>query len=256
MGYFYVDESIHERAGFILGAYVFSPHELTPHVFKKLEAVGLRPGVDKYKSSAKMSEDARQWALRNELKELLWNVKLGLVVVPSAERQNLGTEALRGLKKIILANELLEEHHHLYFDKGIVFRSPARVVEELGLNHLCEIHTDQDSRLVGGLQVADLAAHTMSVMLLETLGIVNKTVKAGPSSGYDPELDIELGFELWATLCYHFFTRDNLDPDLDQLEGFTLDTGSYSVHIAEPCTDVLRYAVQKRFGECYMGCVH
>ena len=114
-----------------------------------------------------MSEDARQWALRNELKELLWNVKLGLVVVPSAERQNLGTEALRGLKKIILANELLEEHHHVYFDKGIVFRSPARVVEELGLNHLCEIHTDQDSRLVGGLQVADLAAHTMSVMLLD-----------------------------------------------------------------------------------------
>ena len=253
MGYFYFDESIHERAGFILGAYVFSPHELTPHVFRKLEAVGLRPGIDEYKSSAKMSENATQRALRKELKELLWNIKLGIVVVPSAERQNLGTEALQGLKKIILANELLGEQHHVYFDEGIGFRSPARVVEEL---YLCEIYTGQDSRLVGGLQVADLAAHTMSVMLLETLGVINKTVKAGPNSGYDPDLDVELGFELWATQRYHFFTRDNADPDLDQLEGFTLDIGSYAVHVAELCTDVLRNAVQKRFGECYLGCIH
>lgn len=145
MGYFYVDESIHDRAGFILGAYVFSPHDLTPQVFMKLEAVGLRPSVDEYKSSAKMSKDAKQRALRNELKELLWNVKLGLVVVPSDERQNLGTESLLGLKKIILANELLEEQHHVYFDEGIVFRSSARVVEELGLSARCEIHADQDS---------------------------------------------------------------------------------------------------------------
>jgi hypothetical protein len=38
------------------------------------------------------------------------------------------------------------------------------------------------------------------VMLLERLGHLKKMVKGGANSGYDPDLDIGLGFELWASL--------------------------------------------------------
>jgi len=256
VGYFYIDESIHERAGFILGSYVYSQRDLTPYVFQKLTTVGLTAGKDEFKSSAKMSADPTQRSLRENLKDLLGNVKLGLVVVPTSERSSLGSEALKGLSKILHANALTAGPHQVYFDEGITFQDRLGLVDQLGLTNMCEIHVDRDSRLVGGLQMADLAAHTMSTMLLETLGIISKTVKAGPNSGYDPDLDIDLGFQMWATLRYHFFTMDKIDLDADPIEGFTLDTGSYAVHVAESCPEELRKAVQERFGRCYMGCIH
>jgi hypothetical protein len=257
VGYFYIDESIHERAGFILAAYVYSAHDLTPLVYERLRSVGLEPGKNEFKSSTKMTTDPIQRTLRSELKEVLRSTKLGLVVIPSTERYNLGAEALRGLNKILQANKLTNQRHHIYFDQGIVFRRHSDLTLELGMKNYCDILVGQDSRLIGGLQLADLAAHTMSVMLLETLGVVTKTVKAGPNSGYDPDLDIEIGFEMWASLRYHFFTMDNIDPEADdQLMAFTLDTGSYAVYISDSCTDNLRSAVEKRFGKCYLGCIH
>ena len=63
---------------------------------------------------------------------------------------------------------------HAYFDQGI-FRNTAAAIhlaERLGLADYCDIHAEQDSRLVYGLQLADLVAHTCATMLLETLGLV------------------------------------------------------------------------------------
>lgn len=84
MGYFYFDESIHERAGFILGAYVYSLDDLSPSVYAQIKAVGLCPGIDEFKSSAKMDKDPQQQLLRDKIKELLGNAfaKVGLVVIP------------------------------------------------------------------------------------------------------------------------------------------------------------------------------
>ncbi len=179
MGYFYIDESIHDRAGFMLGAFVFSKNDLTPLVYKAIKSCGLKPGVDEFKSSTIMSKNPIRQVLRNRINKLLFNVKLGLVVVPSNERRNFGFEVLQGLNKIILCNELIGEKHHVYIDEGILFRDRAHMIENLELSNCCEIHVDQNSIIIGGLQVADLTAHSMSIMLLETLGIINKKVKAG-----------------------------------------------------------------------------
>lgn len=256
MGWFYFDESIHERGGFIIGAFVYCESDLSPAVFEALSAVGLEPGTDEFKSSAKMSEDTAQTFLRSRLKRLFWKAKLGLVVVPFSDRTVLGNAALTGLKKLLTANGLESTRHQVYFDEGVPFLNRNKHMAELSLSGSCDFFFNQDSRQIGGIQMADLAAHTFSIMLLEELGLLTKTVKAGPNSGYDPDLDIELGFEMWATVRYHFFTKDQIDPDKDQLDGFSLDTGTYAVSVSPSCPPALASASQRRFGTMYVGCIH
>jgi hypothetical protein len=101
----------------------------------------------------------------------------------------------------------------------------------------------------GGLNVHLFVGHY-------TRGVVNKLVKAGPDSGYDPNLEFGLGYELWATLRYCFFTQDQIDIEKDQAEGFTLNVEPYGLHIAQSCPAALQEAARSRFGKCYMGCIH
>lgn len=257
MGYFYFDESIQQRVGFIVGAFVYSDTDLTPAVFQGIAAAGLRPGVDEFKSGVRMDGRPAHAAARESLRELLQGTRVGLVVVPADRRGDLGTEALAGLEKIIRANELAASGHHAYFDQGIIVRPDLADTFSTRVGVPCDVLPNQDSRSVGGLQVADLAAHSMGVMLLESLGYLKKTVKAGENSGYDPDLDIELGFELWASLRYAFFKAPQPIPGPeDQPGGLMFDVANYGLHVAPSCGDALRSAALERFGECYLGCIH
>lgn len=257
MGFFYVDESIHERGDFILVAFVYSSLDLTPIVFEEVRSVGLIPGTDEFKSSSRMDSDEKQKKLRSKLKGLLKHIKLGLAIIPYANRDVLGKEILFGLRKIIFANYLDNIAHHVFLDDGIAFNNREIEIKNSGLSSICDFHVGQDSRAVGGIQMADLAAHTMSVMLLEKLGLVTKTVKAGPSSGYDPDLDIGIGFEMWATLRYNFFTQDNINlNDFDPITSRTLDTGTYALYISGDCSPEVKSAAEGRFSENYLGCIH
>ena len=254
---FYFDESIHERGRFILGGYVYGP-DPTPDVDTALRFVGLRPARDEFKSSATMTDGPAQPTLRRELKKILaWTYRYAVLVHPFEHRSSLGREALAGLAKICRANGLTGGRQTAYFDEGI-FRTAAeanRLAAELGLSGYCDIRVEQDSRIVRGLQLADLAAHTCATMLLETLGLVTKLVKAGPNSGYDPDLDIELGFELWAGLRYQFF-NSGLPENVQSNEDMVVDVEPYGLHIAEGCSALLRQAALSRFGKQYLGCIH
>ena len=255
MGYFYFDESIHERAGFVLGAFVYAAEDVDQRVREALSSAGLTPGVDEFKSRTRMDENPLHQRLRDLLLEILNATKIGLIIISSESRAHLGVEALRGLHKIVSTNGLLDRPHIVYFDGGIQFPNLKANLRDLGLTDV-DVRIDQDSRVVGGIQVADLAARIMSVMLLEQLGLITKTVKAGPNSGYDPELDIELGFEMWASIRHQFFTQDKVDLDVGLLEGFTLDVASYALYIAESVPMSLKEAALKRFGDTYVGCIH
>lgn len=256
MGYFYFDESIHPRGGFILGAYVYSDECLEAQVALTLERFGLRTGIDEFKSSARADANPRQHLLRNSLRRLI--DRLGLVVAPIADRRLLGRDALLGLKKIIEANRFRESTHEAHFDQG-VFESQGqaeRWADEVGLPTSVRIFATDDSKRVGGIQVADLAAHTMATMLLERLGLVTKTVKAGPNSGYGPDLDIEIGFELWTTLRYHFFMRSQAaDPDGESYNP-NYDVSSCGLFVSPRCEAALAAAPEDRFGIAYLGCIH
>ena len=256
MGYFYFDESIHKEGNFILGAFVYADSDLSAAVDSAIHSVGLVPRVDEFKSSIRKRESSQQLELRNRLKILTRKTRLGLVVLPYSERSYLGREALRCLRKIIAINGLADENHKVFIDQGIQISNLSELSKEFSLQN-SELLLEQDSRHIGGLQIADLAAHSMSIMLKETLGLIKKTTKAGPNSRYDSDVDIEIGFELWTTMRYCFFTKDTIDIDNpDIISGFTVDTGKYAVHIAKSCPKELSSAVTERFGSNYLGCIH
>ena len=259
MGFFYFDESIHVRGGFIVGAFVYDDRDLTPAVFESLAKAGLQPKIDEFKSSAKMRSQPEQAKAREHLRDLLNAVRTGLVVVPGARRESLGDEAIAGLAKILKKNQLDLVPHKIFIDQGIMVSDAVGETFCNGPGKLSELHLKQDSKLIGGIQLADLAAHSMSVMLLEQLGLIKKMVKAGENSGYDPELDIELGFELWASLRYSFFKAPypKLGPIPDDPVGeMIFPVENYGLHIAASCDEKLREAALQRFGECYLGCIH
>jgi hypothetical protein len=184
--------------------------------------------------------------------------RIGIVVAPDSPRQQLGSEALCGLKKILSTNRFESTQHQAFFDQGIF--APAvtgkNVAETLG-DVAVTTFFEQDSRQVLGLQVADLVAHTCAVMLLAELGLVRKTVKAGDNSGYDPDSDMELAFELWASARYSFFAAAPPPPDQweSQLD-FQVDVESRGLHIATTCDPKVRRAASARFGSMYLGCIH
>lgn len=259
MGHFYFDETIQERGGFIIGAFVYSPNDATPKVYSAIKQVGLRPGVDEFKSGTRMDRNPRQKELRGHFKEILANTRIGVVVVPTAERASLGHEAMLGLRKILSANHLAHESHSVFLDEEItVGRTPYKeLLGESGA--LCEVHESQDSKLIGGIQLADLAAHCLGGMLLEHLDLVTKFVRAGENSGYEPDLQIELGLELWASLRYQFFKAPCPNPGaiLDDPAGdLIFDVENYGLHIADSCPQFLKKAALGRFGSCYLGCIH
>jgi len=257
MGFFYFDESIQQRAGFIIGAFVYSEEDLTAAVFEAIAAAGLRPGVDEFKSGMQMDRHPQHAAARELLRGLLQARRVDMVVAPAEGRSDLGTEALMGLEKILRAKDLMAAQHQVYLDQGILVKADLVDGFTRRSGVACEFHLTQDSRSVGGLQVADLAAHSMAVMLLESLGYVKKTVKAGENSGYEPDLDIELGFELWASLRYAFFKAPLPIPGPDDpLGDLMFDVANYGLHVASSCNEALRTAALERFGKCYLGCIH
>ncbi|MER8577737.1 DUF3800 domain-containing protein [Mesorhizobium sp. M1423] len=262
MGYFYFDESIHDDRKiladlkFILGAFVYSEIDLGPLVFEAITKVGLEPEVDEYKSSSTKINDPKQVELRDRLGSILRrNARLGIVIAPASERRNLGSVAMNGLEKFIKMNNLTSQSHRVFFDQEITV---GRKIHADFIRQ-CDVCTDQDSKLCAGIQIADFASHYMATMLKEELGLFRKTVFAGEASGYDPDTEMNLGFELWVGLRYSFFcgpfSADQHRSD-DQTVMATFDVANYGLHISSICSDELREAALARFGRYYLGCIH
>ena len=115
MGYFYIDESIRENGGFIIGALIYSENDLASVVRTCLEKF---PSIKEYKSSSLKSNNAEERELRDCLRSILSACKIGLVILPSNHRPRLGNEILLGLQQIIV-NCKLQSEHYIYFDQEI-----------------------------------------------------------------------------------------------------------------------------------------
>jgi hypothetical protein len=250
---------MHARGQFVLGAFVYSEQSLDPEVGRAIRHVGLTPGKDEYKSRLRADHHPEQVKLRARLRRLFTDhhVRLELVVSPLGDPSGFAEDTLKCLVKLVTRNVFENDRHEAYFDEA-VFQPPSRVTrlrQTVGLPDEVLIHPSNDSRVIGGIQVADLAAHTMATMLLEQLGHVSKKVKAGPNSGYDPELEFELGFELWASLRYSFFKRAFPTTE-DDPPSPLLDVESCGLYVSERCSESLAEAAQMRFGKVYLGCIH
>ena len=259
MGFFYFDESIHPRAHFTLGAFVYSEVDLQRPVADALLQSGLTPYVDEFKSGNWMKHNPTQIAAREKLRTIVReHCRLAVVVAPDEPREMLGGEALVCLNKVLQTNSFRSDSHEVFLDQGL-FRHEGEGKEHIPfmLTRLCTFSFEQNSREVLGLQLADVIAHTCASILLDELGVLKKKVKAGESSGYDPNLEIDLAFELWASVRHNFFAAAPPPPATweSQLD-FQVDVESRGLHVALACEDRLRTAAVSRFGSMYLGCIH
>jgi len=252
MGLFFFDDSKHPDVGFCLGSFVYVPSDPGDQVRDALKRQGLVPGLHEFKSSAHMGRHPEQAALREELRNVIATVgTLGVVVVPT-ERE-LGRGALELLLKMLRHEQIGPGLHTAFFDQG-VFLSVAdaeRTAMSVSSSWDCTMSFEQDSIAVEGIQLADLAAHTCSVMLRETLSGNKKMIKLAEADGYDDGSEFSLGFELWAGIRYRFLLGGPIGDD----ELAILDTQD-SLHISESASDRLRRAAIDRFGSMYLGCIH
>lgn len=254
MGHLYFDESIHERAGFIVGACVYSLRDLTPEVHQLWAEQGLDPATFEYKSSTPKARDQAAQTHRSQIHSLLHEARISLVVCPAVDRRSLGSHAIALVRQLVATGSIPAAPYTLYLDDNISLSQHERdAVQSYDVTALVR----QDSRAVGGLQVADHAAHSLSGMLLEEMGLLKKMIRAGPGSGYDPDLMIELGFEMWASLRYSLIVGpNNASIDDDQLVMATFPMDGYGLYIAPSCSDELREHAISRFGTNYVGCIH
>lgn len=257
MGFLFFDDSKHPARGFSLGVFVYSAHDPSDAVREAIVDQGLDPGVDEFKSSSRMDQNPQQLALRESLGCIIRETcRLGVMVVP--QETELGPQAFYLLEKMLSHEELATGTHEVFFDEGF-FRSVAKADEiAAGVAPFenCEFHFEQDSKKVVGIQLSDLVAHTCSVMLAEVLGFVKKTVKVGEDSGYEPDLDIEIGFELWAGVRHAFFYERPSGRQLSEKPGPFVDVRPYGLHISDTAPATLRKAALDRFGFTYLGCIH
>lgn len=258
MAHFYIDDSVHDEAGFIIGALVYSQNDIEQEIIDIIKSHNFNPENFEFKSSANYSKEPEKIKIRQSLKELMHtNCKLGIVVIPRENRDLLGIECIKALKQFLSSNNRIKFPLKIYFDQGM-FQSREKaneLIDKLGFEN-CNFHLEQDSKTVRGIQLADLSAHICSIQLKDNLGLITKKVKAGENSGYDPESEMELGFEMWATLRYSFFNQETKQLTDNPIEDATFDVEPYGLYVSELCNSDLTEHVRQTFGTVYLGCIH
>lgn len=146
----------------------------------------------------------------------------------------------------------------MFFDEGLFDsrKSAADLASREDKFTCCRMHFEQDSSKLLGIQLADLVAHTCSMMLLETLGHVTKKVvlEVPGDSVYDGQ-EVELGFEMWAGIRYAFLSMARQCPR-DDLDEATVEVFPWGLFIDESASERVTAAAMQRFGENYLGCIH
>jgi hypothetical protein len=253
MGFFYFDESIHERQ-FILGTFVYSSKNLDAIIKNAYAQNCLNPSTTEFKSSCRMANDNRLTSLRESLRSILsYNCRIAVAVIPSHKRSILGKESLLALQQIIERNNI-SGNHNVYFDEGI-FSSKEEAnkqAKDMIFGEGITFHFEANSKHILGIQLADLAAHTCSIMLLYVMGLRTKLVKLGKEAGHEPPIDVPLGWEMWATTRYNYFFSKVVNPD-SMPEAVVYPNGLY---ISRLCSRRLRHKAKKCFGRSYLGCIH
>lgn len=258
MGQFYIDDSVHDEAGFIVGACVYTDIDINEKITDIIKSCGFDPGIFEYKSTANYYNEPEKAKVREQLKKLLTNsCRIGIVVIPRSSREQLGFECIKAIRQFIDSNKRVKKPTKVYLDQGM-FTSKDKaeqLIDSMAFKE-CSFHLEQNSIDIKGIQLADLAAHVFSIQLKDAMGLVKKFVKAGVESGYESGLDIELGFEMWATIRYTFFNEGSKIYTDDPIADATLKVEPYGLYISDLCDKKLFDIVREKFSDIYLGCIH
>jgi hypothetical protein len=243
----YIDESIHDKYGFILIAYVLCGKD-PKHELQKILS---HHGLPEFHASEKMRNNkAMQEVRRDFLSYINQNCKWGVMVLSSSNRFSILPDFLSLLSQI--QKNGLVESSDLYFDEGIITIQDLPEIERIEFVHSAKIC---NSVIIHGIQLADLVAALCGVRLREEISQNPKFLQYGAESGYDPPIEAEVGYELWASLRYSMLHGPAaFGEDMPSMAMYP--TYGYGFFLSTDCSDNLREKADKTFGAIYLGCIH
>lgn len=272
----YVDESVHQDSGFVATAFVFGGDRLEGEVERVIQGAGLVPREDELKSSARMDSDQRMRTARDAVVGLAGSSARIAVFFGPYDRSTIGKPCLQALQSVLLRNGLSGAPLEVHFDEDI-FPSVAEAdrLQKLfrTLNDV-KIHPREDSRVVLGIQIADVVAHSFGQILKAEISGNSKEIDiGGPNTGYPNGTMAPLGWSLLMSLRYALLTRpmayegDEYAPESDPvvLDPVNDDPVEYRQHptllgwgvqVAPEATPELRYAVERSLGKIWLGYIH
>jgi len=158
----YIDESIHDRANFIVLAAVCARPDEIRIATEALCQCGFAPGRDEFKSSMKMNGNKQAQNLRERFREIIGRCKIAIGICAVKERHQL--MSLAGTVGGAIASHDLSEKGIIHLDQGIKRQS-------ITLPNGYLMNADCDSKSVIGIQLADCCAHFIAAILLDELGV-------------------------------------------------------------------------------------
>ena len=272
----YVDESVHADSGFVASSFVFTEAGFENDVEHALVEAGLTPREQELKSTARMDSNPAMRAARDSILALAGSRTRLAVFVGPYDRRTIGKHCLQALQSVLLRNGLMPSSLQVHFDEDI-FPSEA---EAQRLHQLfrflsdVRVHSREDSRVILGIQVADVVANSFGQILKAEISGESKIVEiGGPNTGYPEGTTAPLGWSLLMSLRYALFTRPMAyegqvyppasDPVV--LDPINDDPASYGQHpvligwgvqvAPESCAE-LRHAVERSLGKLWLGCIH
>ena len=258
MASFYIDDSVHDKENFIVGACVYTEEfNINSSIDRIIATNGYNHAEFEFKSSDNYSKHREKIKVRNDLKHLInAYCKLGIVIIPRDKRNLLGFECLKAVKQFIDNNQI-KTPISIFFDQGMFgsINGANKLFDNLNFKD-CVFYPEQDSKIIKGIQLADLSAHICAIKFKCELGFLSKTVKAGENSGYDPDTEIELPFEMWATLRHVFFCKEEHLRTNNHLIDATFKVEPNGLCVSDLCSDNFKEKIRSSFGEVYLGCIH
>lgn len=195
----YVDESVQARSGFVASAFVFTDADFERDVEHTLVEAGLTPREEELKSSSRMDTNPAMRAARDSILALAGSKTRIAVFIGPYDRRTIGKHCLQALQSVLLRNAIAPASLDVHFDEDIFpSEAEARRLHQL-FRFLSEarLHHQENSRLVLGIQVADVVAHSFGQILKAEISGEAKMIEiGGPNTGYAEGTTAPLGWSL------------------------------------------------------------
>lgn len=244
----FIDESIQQSLDYICVGFAYckaSPEEAIKEAISK---AGLVPGVDEYKSGARMVNAMARRSLRERIARIVLDrCKLGLYVAPVSERPVLLNSVVQVAEKIILRNGLLQPQK-VFVDEGFHGRGKHGNDVTFSLELRC------DSKNVVGIQLADFVAYHCSYLLKCALMGASKKVIVDEAPHPLTNEEVELDWIIRTELRRNFFVEYR---DIEAITGddWFFKLAGYGAFFSPDLSPRVKSAAMETFDSMYFGCV-
>jgi hypothetical protein len=242
----FVDESIQDSLGYICVGFAYCEEDPAELVNGAIKEVGLKPGIDEYKSGYRMANSQPRHELRNQVYQIvLQQCKIGVYIAPTSERPEL-RRSVAAIAQQVTHKNGLRRPQPVLLDQGILGRTPllADVV----------IVPDCDSKIHPGIQLADFIAYHCSYLLKCTLSGTSKKVliseEPHPLSGEEVDLDWMVRTDLRRNFFVEYRNVEEIQGD-----DWFFNARDYGAFFSPSLDPSLLSAAIETFSDFYFGCV-